>query len=153
MPELPEVETVRRGLEPALLGAKFDLVEQRRADLRFPLPDNMPARLEGREVTELRRRSKYILAHLNDGNVLVLHLGMSGRILIDRVRRNEPPGKHDHVIFHMSNGQVVRYNDARRFGSMALIEQAHLDRHDLMFGPQAMPALKNIDLIINIIEK
>jgi len=131
MPELPEVETVLRGLEPVLTGAKFDRVEQRRANLRFPFPKNMPARLEGLKVNELKRRSKYILAHLSDGNVLVIHLGMSGRITIDRARRNEAPGKHDHVIFHMSNGQVVTYNDARRFGSMSLIEGSLLDAHSM----------------------
>ena len=131
MPELPEVETVLRGLEPALMGATFVVVEQRRPDLRFPLPENLPARLKGREVIDLRRRSKYILAQLNDGNVLVLHLGMSGRILIDQARRNILPGKHDHVIFHMSNGQVVTYSDARRFGSIWLIAGDQMDEHEL----------------------
>ena len=129
MPELPEVETVCRGLEPALVGATFERVEQRRANLRFPFPKNMPERLEGRAVEALKRRSKYILVVLDDGNVLVMHLGMSGRIQIDPARRNEPPAKHDHVIFHMSNGQVVTYNDARRFGSMSLIDQAELGAH------------------------
>lgn len=142
MPELPEVETVMRGLEPAFLGARFDRVEQRRADLRFPLPENMPGRLEGRQVRTLDRRSKYILAHLDDSNVLVLHLGMSGRIVIDRARRNVLPGKHDHVIFHMSNGQVVAFNDARRFGSMALISEAHLADHSMFknLGPEPLGA-------------
>ena len=131
MPELPEVETVRKGLLPALKGAVFDLVDQRRPDLRFPLPENMPERLQGRLVEDLTRRSKYILVHLDDGNVLVLHLGMSGRITIDPARRNVPPAKHDHVIFHMNNGQVVTFNDARRFGSIALIEHDQMRSHKM----------------------
>jgi len=145
MPELPEVETVCRGLEPAFKGASFDRVEQRRANLRFPFPKNMPERLKGREVKTLKRRSKYILAYLNDGNVLVLHLGMSGRITIDPARRNEPPQKHDHVIFHMSNGQVVTYNDARRFGSMSLISRAHLDQHNMFKNLGIEPLTSEFD--------
>lgn len=131
MPELPEVETVKRGLEPVLLGARFERVEQRRANLRFPFPDDMPARLHGKLVERLERRSKYLLVHLNDAYVLVVHLGMSGRVVIDAARRNEVPGKHDHVIFHMSNGKVVTYNDARRFGFMQLIAQSELNSHAL----------------------
>ncbi len=147
MPELPEVETVRRGLAPVLEGAVFTHVEQRRADLRFPLPDRFVARMEGRRVESLGRRAKYLLARLDDGQVLAMHLGMSGRFLIGSlvpgddggreglagpgafVHETGGGGKHDHVIFEMSNLAVIRYNDVRRFGYMTLIEGETLDRH------------------------
>ena len=132
MPELPEVETVRRGLAPVLVGACFDLVEQRRADLRFPFPPDFAARLTGRRVTALRRRAKYLLADLDDGETLVMHLGMSGSFRIaDDADENTPGlfhnsrGKndaHDHVVFHLSNGKRITYNDPRRFGFMLLIK-------------------------------
>src|SRR3990172_2608283 len=108
MPELPEVETVRRGLEPVLVGNAFARVEQRRADLRFPLPENFGTRLSGRRVEALDRRAKYLLARLDDGEVLVMHLGMTGRFSIDRA--NGPSGavpgrrkvpKHEHIVFHL----------------------------------------------------
>ncbi len=139
MPELPEVETVRRGLAPALVGARFDLVEQRRADLRFPFPPDFAARLAGRRVTDLRRRAKYLLADLDDGETLVMHLGMSGSFRItDRVDENTPglfhnsrgkDGAHDHVIFHLSNGRKITYNDPRRFGFMLLIKSDLVATH------------------------
>lgn len=131
MPELPEVETVMRGLEPVLNAARFERVQVRRANLRFPLPKNMVSRLEGREVIKLERRSKYILIRLDDGFVLVLHLGMSGRISIEVAENYDTPEKHDHVIFHMNNGRVVSYNDARRFGSMALVSGNELEVHEM----------------------
>ena len=137
MPELPEVETVRLGLVPVLEGATFARVEQRRPDLRFPLPANFAKRLEGRRVEHLRRRAKYLLAELDDGETLAMHLGMSGRFIVGtllpaeaaRHRRmlgefiHETGGgdKHDHIIFEMSNFAVIRYNDTRRFGYMDLI--------------------------------
>ncbi len=132
MPELPEVETVMRGLEPALLGARFENVRVRREKLRFPLPGNMAARLHGREVERLSRRSKYILVHLDDGYVLVVHLGMSGRVSIEQAGQYTSPQKHDHVIFQMNNGRVISYNDARRFGFMTLVSGNELDVHDLI---------------------
>src|ERR687894_1198795 len=92
MPELPEVETVRRGLEPALVGARIVAVEQRRPDLRFPFPDGFAERLRGQEVTALGRRAKYLLADLSSGEVLVMHLGMSGRFLVARDGRTQAPG-------------------------------------------------------------
>lgn len=141
MPELPEVETVRRGLAPALVGARFDLVEQRRANLRFPFPLDFAARLTGRHVTALRRRAKYLLADLDDGETLVMHLGMSGSFRIaDSAEENTPglfhnsrgkDGAHDHVVFHLSNGKQITYNDPRRFGLMLLIKSDLVPAHPL----------------------
>ncbi|HEU4518684.1 MAG TPA: bifunctional DNA-formamidopyrimidine glycosylase/DNA-(apurinic or apyrimidinic site) lyase [Microvirga sp.] len=131
MPELPEVETVRRGLEPALVGARLVAVEQRRPDLRFPFPERFAERLSGETVTALGRRAKYLLADLSSGDVLVMHLGMSGRFLVEQRGRTAAPGEfhrahggeraHDHVVFHLSNGATVIYNDSRRFGFMDLV--------------------------------
>src|SRR5918911_952384 len=130
MPELPEVETVRRGLEPAMVGARIVAVEQRRPDLRFPFPDRFAERLEGQEVTALGRRAKYLLADLSSGEVLVMHLGMTGRFLVNHNGAACTPGEfhkkaggeraHDHVVFRLSNGAHIIYNDARRFGFMDL---------------------------------
>jgi formamidopyrimidine-DNA glycosylase len=130
MPELPEVETVRRGLAPAMEGAAFARVELRRGDLRAPFPARFAARLKGRTVSALRRRGKFLLADLDDGAVLVMHLGMSGsfRIVSDSETRLAPAtyyprGKlraHDHVVFHMSSGVRIVFNDPRRFGVMDL---------------------------------
>jgi formamidopyrimidine-DNA glycosylase len=147
MPELPEVETVRRGLAPVLEGASFAKVEQRRADLRFPFPKDFARRLKGRIVTSLGRRAKYLVASLDDGAVLAMHLGMSGRFSIETgagvagreqlgefVHEAGADAKHDHVVFTMSNGAVIRYNDARRFGYMALIDPGGMTAHPLFKG-------------------
>ncbi len=146
MPELPEVETVRRGLEPVLAGARIARVEQRRPDLRFPLPKRFAARLTGRRVTALRRRAKYLLAELDDGNVLLMHLGMSGsfRVESDAIVRQAgidpryyPAGKdsaHDHVVIHLKGGTRVVYNDPRRFGFMLLVAPRALAGHPLLKG-------------------
>ena len=144
MPELPEVETVRRGLEPAMEGARFVKVELRRGDLRWPLPKNFAKRLEGKTVTGLGRRAKYLLADLSSGDVLLMHLGMSGSFRVSREKGNKKIGRyhheraqhaaHDHVIFHMSSGAVVTFNDPRRFGSMKLIARAKLDDEPLLAG-------------------
>jgi formamidopyrimidine-DNA glycosylase len=145
MPELPEVETVRRGLEPILVGKAFARVEQRRPDLRFPLPKGFGTRLEGRTVTALDRRAKYLLARLDDGEVLVMHLGMTGRFAIDKVNgtaaapgrfthRPRATPKHEHIVFHLGDGTAVRYSDTRRFGIMDLIPGATLDSHALFKG-------------------
>ncbi len=142
MPELPEVETVRRGLEPAMTGAVLDRVEQRRKDLRFAFPERFAERLQGRRVTALGRRAKYLLADLDSGEVLVMHLGMTGRFTVERPGdAPSAPGDfhhaaggnavHDHVVFHLSNGFRITYNDARRFGFMALVERAGLEEHPL----------------------
>ncbi|GEO17080.1 bifunctional DNA-formamidopyrimidine glycosylase/DNA-(apurinic or apyrimidinic site) lyase [Microvirga aerophila] len=137
MPELPEVETVRRGLEPAMVGARLTKVVQRRPDLRFPFPDRFVERLEGQEVTALGRRAKYLLADLSSGEVLIMHLGMSGRFLVSQSGKSVMPGEfhhehgglgaHDHVIFGLSNGATVTYNDARRFGFMDLVPRSEIE--------------------------
>jgi formamidopyrimidine-DNA glycosylase len=127
MPELPEVETVRRGLAPVMEGALITLAQVNRPDLRWPLPARMAERLTGRRVTVLRRRSKYILADLDSGETLLIHLGMSGRMLISgamlgQFHHDHPaPQKHDHVVLHMDNGARITFNDARRFGAMDLM--------------------------------
>jgi formamidopyrimidine-DNA glycosylase len=141
MPELPEVETVRRGLEPAMVGARLVRVEQRRPDLRFPFPQNFQERLTGRRVEALGRRAKYLLVDLDDGQVLVMHLGMSGSFRIADAAAAETPGAfhharqkdvaHDHVEFRLSNGKCITYNDPRRFGFMQLIARAELAEHAL----------------------
>jgi len=133
MPELPEVETVRRGLEPVLVGNAFSRVEQRRPDLRFPLPKDFGMRLSGRRVEALDRRAKYLLARLDDGEVLVMHLGMTGRFSING-SATKPPPKHEHIVFHLGDGTAVRYSDARRFGLMDLVPAATLDSHALFKG-------------------
>ncbi len=137
MPELPEVETVRRGLEPAMVGARFTKVTQRRPDLRFPFPERFSERLEGREVKALGRRAKYLLADLSSGEVLIMHLGMSGRFLVTKDGSTRMPGEfhhehgglsaHDHVVFRLSNGATVTYNDARRFGFMDLVPRSEIE--------------------------
>lgn len=135
MPELPEVETVIRGLRPHLEGARLARVEQRRADLRFPLPDRFAARLQGRRITRIDRRAKYILAHLDDGAVLLCHLGMSGRMtLTNPGQRPSAPGPHDHIILVTDRGAEVRFNDARRFGLMDLVASEDLENHRLLAG-------------------
>ncbi len=131
MPELPEVETVRRGLEPAMVGARLTRVERRRPDLRFPFPERFEERLTGRAVTALSRRAKYLVAELDSGEALIMHLGMSGRFRVERDGEAAQLGEfhhehggesvHDHVVFRLSNGATVTYNDARRFGFMDLV--------------------------------
>lgn len=138
MPELPEVETVRRGLLPVLEGAVIARAEVNRPDLRWPLPERMAERLTGRRVTALRRRSKYILADLDSGETLLVHLGMSGRMLISGAQlgafyHDHPaPQKHDHVVLHMAGGARITFNDARRFGAMDLMPTG--GTHPLLAG-------------------
>ncbi|MBL9047709.1 MAG: bifunctional DNA-formamidopyrimidine glycosylase/DNA-(apurinic or apyrimidinic site) lyase, partial [Tabrizicola sp.] len=140
MPELPEVETVRRGLLPVMEGAVIARAEVNRPDLRWPLPERMADRLTGKRVTALRRRSKYILADLDSGESLLVHLGMSGRMLISGAQlggfyHDHPaPQKHDHVVLHMAGGARVTFNDARRFGAMDLIPTSRADQHTLLAG-------------------
>jgi formamidopyrimidine-DNA glycosylase len=135
MPELPEVETVRRGLLPAFTGSAIARVELRRPDLRFPLPPGFAARLAGRRVTALRRQAKYLVAELDDGNALVLHLGMSGSFRIDGhelpERARTTKDAHDHVVLHFADGERITYNDPRRFGFMLLVPLAELPAHPL----------------------
>ncbi len=132
MPELPEVETVRKGIRPMLEGRELARVIARRRDLRRPLPPDFENRLTGRRVTAVGRRAKYLLVHLEDGLVLVIHLGMSGRL---RVFDTQPqPGAHDHVLMETGDGRWLVYNDARRFGLMDLIEESALQSHPLFAG-------------------
>ena len=146
MPELPEVETVRRGLLPAMEGAVIARAEVNRPDLRWPFPERMAERLSGQRVLNLRRRSKYILAELSSDETLLIHLGMSGRILISGdplgqfVHDHPAPEKHDHVVFHMDNGARITFNDPRRFGAMDLIATPIADRHPLLqkLGPEPL---------------
>lgn len=133
MPELPEVETVRRGLALVLEGRRLVRVEQRRPDLRIPFPPRFAERLTGRRVLGLRRRAKYLLLDLDGDEVLVAHLGMSGRIVVAN-GDGPPPSPHDHVVLETDDGRRVVYNDARRFGLMTLVKTAELDRHPLMAG-------------------
>lgn len=150
MPELPEVETVRRGLAPVMEGARFRKVEARRADLRFPLPKDFVKRLEGKAVQGLGRRAKYLLVDLSSGEVLLMHLGMSGSFRVAHEAKEAvpgdfhhprgAPGKHDHVVFHMTSGAVVTFNDPRRFGSMKLVPRAELEHDPLIraLGPEPL---------------
>jgi formamidopyrimidine-DNA glycosylase len=154
MPELPEVETVRRGLEPAMEGARFTKVEVHRGDLRWPLPKDFVPRLEGTTVTGIGRRAKYLLADLSSGDVLLMHLGMSGSFHVfdeNGARgRGGNPGNyyharsehavHDHVVFHMSSGAIVTFNDPRRFGSMKIVPRKTLDAEPLLnrLGPEPL---------------
>jgi formamidopyrimidine-DNA glycosylase len=137
LPELPEVETVRRGLEATLVGARIDAVELRRPDLRFPFPEDFVERLTGRRIVALGRRAKYLLADLDDGTVLVMHLGMSGSFRIGAeipgnfVHPRDASAAHDHVVFHLSNGSTVTYNDPRRFGFMLLVARHEMGEHPL----------------------
>ncbi len=145
MPELPEVETVRKGLVPVMEGQVIVRAMVNRADLRWPFPERMAERLTGARVLALRRRSKYILADLSTGETLLVHLGMSGRMLISapetprealgEFHHHHPaPEKHDHVVFDMENGARVTFNDARRFGAMDLMQTATAEAHALLAG-------------------
>lgn len=161
MPELPEVETVRRGLSPAMVGARILKVDVRRSNLRFPFPERFAERLTGRRIEALSRRAKYLLADLDDGAALIMHLGMSGsfRVIWAQDPSGETPGAfhhprdssaaHDHVVFHLTGGTRVVYNDPRRFGFMDLAARADLESHKLFrdlgveplgnqFGPQTL---------------
>ena len=133
MPELPEVETVMRGLATALTGRRLARVEQRRADLRFPLPERFAARLEGRRIAGFGRRAKYILAELDDGVTWLSHLGMSGRMMLGEGPAPVPE-RHDHLIVETDDGQHLIYRDARRFGFMDLIGAGRLADHPRLAG-------------------
>jgi formamidopyrimidine-DNA glycosylase len=152
MPELPEVETVLRGLEPVMVGQKIKYADVRRPNLRWPFPDDMSQRLTGATILRLHRRSKYILCDLDSGETLLIHLGMSGRMTISHaVNESEDllgnfqykpstPAKHDHVILDMQAGARISFNDARRFGAMDLINTKNLFDHKLIksLGPEPL---------------
>jgi formamidopyrimidine-DNA glycosylase len=158
MPELPEVETVRRGLEPAMDGARFTKVELRRRDLRWPFPKDFVSRLEGKTVTGMGRRAKYLLTDLSSGEVLVMHLGMSGSFHVFEKERQVTPGAyyherskhvaHDHVVFHMSSGAIVTFNDPRRFGSMKIVPRNALDAEPLLRGLGPEPLGNEFDAVM-----
>ena len=150
MPELPEVETVRRGLQPVMEGAKIVAAEARRGDLRFPFQPDFAKRLQGQTVRGLGRRAKYLLADLSSGDVLLMHLGMSGSFRVIKQDDEETPGEfhyprgkdsvHDHVVFHMSSGADIVFNDPRRFGFMKIIGRGDIERepHLKDLGPEPL---------------
>jgi formamidopyrimidine-DNA glycosylase len=157
MPELPEVETVRRGLQPAMEGARIARVEARRPDLRFPFPERFAERLEGRTITALGRRAKYLTAHVEGGPTLVCHLGMSGSFRVETGGDSDTPGAfhherskasaHDHVVFHLEQrGEATRvvFNDPRRFGFMLFAEGA-VDDHPMLAGLGVEPTGNALD--------
>jgi formamidopyrimidine-DNA glycosylase len=144
MPELPEVETVRRGLQPVMEGFKIVKAETRRKDLRFPFQKDFVARLDGQTVTGLGRRAKYLMADLASGDVLLMHLGMSGSFRVVKDEQEKAPGQfqhprsedraHDHVMFQMSSGASVIFNDPRRFGYMKIIARQAIEDEPLLNG-------------------
>jgi len=146
MPELPEVETVRSGLAPAMEGQVIASAAVNRPDLRWPFPDRMAERLTGKTVLRLRRRSKYILADLGSGETLLIHLGMSGRMTVSGdplgqfVRDHPAQQKHDHVVLNMANGARIIFNDPRRFGMMDLMPTKTAEQHKLLaaLGPEPL---------------
>ena len=158
MPELPEVETVRRGLAPALEGARLAAVEVRRPDLRWPFPERMAERLTGATIRALGRRSKYLLAELDTGETLIVHLGMSGRMVVDETAR---PGRfhrdagwharHDHVVLRTDRHSVT-FNDARRFGAMDLWPTETLAEHWLIakLGPEPLGPGFDADHLVRV---
>jgi formamidopyrimidine-DNA glycosylase len=147
VPELPEVETVRRGLAPAMEGKRFDKIEVRHRGLRWPIAKDFEKKLQGQRVEGLGRRAKYLLADLSSGDVLIMHLGMSGSM---RLGRDSQPGvyyherskstAHDHVVFHMSDGALITFNDPRRFGSMKIVPRDKLENEPLLrhLGPEPL---------------
>ena len=154
MPELPEVETVRRGLAPAMLGARIGKVELRRADIRFPFPASFAKRLTGQRIVDMGRRAKYLLFQLDGGETLIAHLGMSGSFRMEKTTASTPgkfhherskDPKHDHVVLVLDNGWVVTYNDPRRFGFMDLAPTETLEQHPRMRGLGAEPLAPEFD--------
>jgi formamidopyrimidine-DNA glycosylase len=142
VPELPEVETVRRQLVPAMVGERIEAVVLRRPNLRGPFPDGFVERLVGHTVLELHRRAKYLLADLSSRETLVMHLGMSGDFRVERRDALPPLDAHDHVLIHLGSGAVVVFNDPRRFGSMALVATDQLAEHPAIatLGPEPLSA-------------
>jgi len=142
MPELPEVEAVRRRLEPVLARKRFKRVIVRRPDLRTPFPHRFAARLAGQTVLAVGRRAKYLLIALSSGDTLVMHLGMSGSFEIDVERPDPEDARHDHVVFRMASGAVVTFNDPRRFGFMDLLDAEALSTHPVLskLGPEPLSA-------------
>ena len=157
MPELPEVETVCSGLRPAMEGNIINKLELRRNDLRWPFPKDIADRTNGKRVIGVRRRAKYILIDLSSDQTIIIHLGMSGRILIDTTNKgifnynSNIFEKHDHVIFYMLNGTLITFNDARRFGAMDMAPTKALDQHWLLkrLGPEPLGNGLNAEYLSN----
>jgi formamidopyrimidine-DNA glycosylase len=149
MPELPEVETVCRGLRKPLEGRVLTRVVQRRPNLRFPIPERFPERLTGRTVLRIDRRAKFILITFDDDTVLIVHLGMSGRMTIVDAATAPPPGPHDHVEFETDKGALVRYCDPRRFGMMDLTTVDALGKHKMLknLGPEPLSNAFNAEVL------
>lgn len=150
MPELPEVETVRRGLAPVLEGATITQATANRPDLRLPIPADFSERLTGNRIERLHRRSKYILFECADGLVVILHLGMSGRVTITPAGAATPViGKHDHVVIATDRGDHIIYNDTRRFGIITFTGLDEIDSHPLLrdIGPEPLGNAFNIDVL------
>jgi formamidopyrimidine-DNA glycosylase len=147
MPELPEVETVRRGLIPRMVGHRIARLHQRRRDLRVPLPRRFAEQVEGRTVDAIDRRAKYLLMRLDNGQTLIVHLGMSGRMTLHdaRTAADHPFGRHDHVVFEMDDGWQIRFNDARRFGLMLLVATEGVSRHKAFKGLGPEPLEDSFD--------
>ena len=151
MPELPEVETVRRGLAPAMVGARIEAVELRRGDIRFPFPQKFRERLEGRRIEALDRRAKYLLIALDSGETMIAHLGMSGSFRVEDAfvgefhhPRSKDP-KHDHVVIRLDSGKNVTFNDPRRFGFMDMAAAGRLDAHPRLAGLGDEPLAEAFD--------
>lgn len=141
MPELPEVETVRAGLAPQLLGRRITRLQLMRPNLRIPFPGNLTESLEGAEILALERRAKYLLMHTNRAQTTIIHLGMSGKMLLHPAAINDYHA-HDHVIMSLSDGQMLVFNDARRFGLWTLAETPQMAAHPLLahLGPEPLDA-------------
>ena len=129
MPELPEVETMMRGLTPIMKGQTIKHVEQNRPNLRFPFPENLPKHLKDQKVIELSRRAKYILVHLENEHSLIIHLGMSGNFRTYNPDENYVSQKHDHLVFELKNGSTLAFNDPRRFGMVLYTKTAQINKH------------------------
>lgn len=147
MPELPEVETVKQGLVPAMEGKVIKRADIRRPDLRWPLPDKMSERLMGQKVLHLRRRAKYLLVDLSGGESLIVHLGMSGRLFISPKGEHANLEKHDHVVLDMDDDTRITFNDARRFGAMDLCATQDLSNNKMLAGLGPEPLGNKFDAL------
>src|SRR5215472_10524954 len=140
MPELPEVETVVRGLAGRMTRRRIARLDLHRGDLRWPIPRGLKKKVEGRRIERVRRRAKYILIDLDDGGVLLMHLGMSGRLTVVNADDKSPPEPHDHVVFTLDDGTRIRFNDQRRFGVLDYVRAGALEKHPLLreLGPEPL---------------
>ncbi|MCY4305818.1 MAG: bifunctional DNA-formamidopyrimidine glycosylase/DNA-(apurinic or apyrimidinic site) lyase [Aestuariivita sp.] len=159
MPELPEVETILRGLTPVMSGGLIEKAEVNRHDLRWPLPERMAHQLTGQRITRLHRRSKFILAELSSNKTLLIHLGMSGRLSVSYNTSSSSTmhfisKKHDHVLLHLDSGKTVTYNDPRRFGMMDLCSTSAITQHKLLLnlGPEPFDEQFNIEYLTRILK-